>query len=542
VTARSRTFVPFRERNLTEVEDEPVKSEDRPLDTAFGRPLPHPGWLAGYAWLINEYKLSTPTPPRLAEIAVSRTARPTDDWIVRRPDLRPESTLAAHLEFALKHEGVDLGVLYALFRQVELEEIAQAVRKTPLGRYTRRLWFLYEWLTGREIDAPDVGRVRAVPVLDPELQFAIAGGTQSRRHRVIDNLPGTREFCPLVRRTAFLESMIGRHLDAEARAVLGRTPADVVSRAAAFLLLSDSRSSFHIEGERPSRTRAARWAQAIGQAGTRPLTSAELERLQTLVIGDDRMLRLGLRIDGGFVGQHDRHTNEPIPDHVSAKPEDLAGLMKGLVAYTERALQAGLDPVVVAAVTAFGFVYIHPFEDGNGRIHRWLIHHVLGVSGYSSPGVVFPISAAILREIEQYKRVLESRSCLVLPLIEWEETAAHNVQVRNDTASFYRYFDATRHVEFLYRCVEQTITHDLPLEVRYLQNYDKFAEEVKTIVEMPDRKIAWLREFLAQNGGQLSQRARAKEFALLTSEEVSKMERLYSDLLGGFAASPSGEG
>jgi len=38
------------------------------------------------------------------------------------------------------------------------------------------------------------------------------------------------------------------------------------TRAAAFLLLNDSKSSFAIEGERPSGARAARWAEAIGQA------------------------------------------------------------------------------------------------------------------------------------------------------------------------------------------------------------------------------------------------------------------------------------
>ena len=36
-----------------------------------------------------------------------------------------------------------------------------------------------------------------------------------------------------------------------------------------------------------------------------------------------------------------------------------------------------LNPVIAAAVLAFGFVYIHPFVDGDGRIHRDLIHHVL---------------------------------------------------------------------------------------------------------------------------------------------------------------------
>ncbi|HIP51694.1 MAG TPA: hypothetical protein EYG94_06355 [Campylobacterales bacterium] len=30
---------------------------------------------------------------------------------------------------------------------------------------------------------------------------------------------------------------------------------------------------------------------------------------------------------------------------------------------------------------AFSFVYIHPLEDGNGRIHRYLIHHVLAERG-----------------------------------------------------------------------------------------------------------------------------------------------------------------
>ena len=38
--------------------------------------------------------------------------------------------------------------------------------------------------------------------------------------------------------------------------------------------------------------------------------------------------------------------------------------------------------MVAAAAVAFGFVYIHPFEDGNGRLHRWRIHHVLARAGF----------------------------------------------------------------------------------------------------------------------------------------------------------------
>ncbi|MBN1365196.1 MAG: Fic family protein [Syntrophaceae bacterium] len=31
-----------------------------------------------------------------------------------------------------------------------------------------------------------------------------------------------------------------------------------------------------------------------------------------------------------------------------------------------------MDPLITAAVLAFGFIYIRPFSDGNGRIHRYL--------------------------------------------------------------------------------------------------------------------------------------------------------------------------
>lgn len=150
-------------------------------------------------------------------------------------------------------------------------------------------------------------------------------------------------------------------LDRRAREIISRTRKDLIARAAAFLLLSDSKSSFAIEGERPSSARAARWAEAIGQAGLRPLSLPELERLQRIVIGDARFVRLGLREEGGFVGTHDRKTREPVPDHVSARPDDLQSLISGIIEYAERATSDSVDPVVAAAALAFGFVYVHPF-------------------------------------------------------------------------------------------------------------------------------------------------------------------------------------
>lgn len=128
------------------------------------------------------------------------------------------------------------------------------------------------------------------------------GGTNSTRHRVKNNLPGTPAFCPMIFRTPALEASVAHGLSEKAKQLIAEVPADLLARTAAFLLLKDSRSSFQIEGEDPPQDRIQRWGQVIGEAGRRPVDRAELERLQRIVIGDARFVHLGLRLDGGFIG------------------------------------------------------------------------------------------------------------------------------------------------------------------------------------------------------------------------------------------------
>ena len=503
------------------------------VNNFLGRKLPEPATLAGYATLIERFDLKVPLPSRLSAISKRHHPRSTDDWQLLTPRHAPEDTLAGQLQFALKWEGVQLGILKAVFHAVSAEKIAAIIQQTPTGAYTRRLWFLYEWLTGGTLDLPALGKVRAVPVIDPELQFALAQGTMVPRQKIVNNLPGTPAFCPLVRRTDRLERYAEQQLSHHARDVVGNTHPDILARAAAFLLLNDSKASFWIEGERPAASRVARWGRAIGEAGSITLTVAELERLQKIVVGDARFVRLGLRTEGGFIGLHDRTTQEPLPEHISARPEDLPSLMEGMIAFKHRAVEGGLEPVIAAASLAFGFVYIHPFEDGNGRLHRWLIHHMLARTGFNPSGVVFPISAAILRRVHDYRRVLESYSRLLLPLIDWRPTPAGNLEVLIDTADFYRYIDATRHAEFLYECVEQTVQHDLVEEVELLRAYDAFVTSVSALVDMPQATVELLWRFLHQDQGKLSQRARTQEFAALTEAEVEQVEHLYGQAWQG---------
>ena len=487
--------------------------------------------IAGYAWLIQTYRLKVPVPQILAGIWGSNRARVRDGWYLLPNSYAPANTLGGQVAFALKWEGVDLAVLDALFNVVSADEIAAVVRETVAGKQSRRLWFLYEWLRDTALNLPDSGLVKAVLVVDSKKQFCLRTGTLSVRHRVRNNLPGTRLFCPMVRKTPLLENLSSAEFAERTRAVTGRVHPDLLSRAAAFLLLNDSRASYNIESESPSPDRVQRWARSIAIAGETRLSIEAFEDLQRTVIGDDRFVHIGLRSEGGFVGEHDRDRWVPLPVHISARPADLLSLVAGIVAYDERAGKGEMDAVVAAAVEAFGFVYVHPFEDGNGRVHRWLLHHVLSASGFAPEGIVFPVSAVMLREIVEYRKTLESYSKRLLPLIDWRASDEGNVEVLNDTASWYRYFDATAHAEYIYQCVQATIEKDLPAEVDYLRAFDWFAERVSGIVDMPRKTLDLLHRFLRQNDGVLSERARAKEFAKLTAEEVERVEALYAESL-----------
>lgn len=486
--------------------------------------------VVGYHAIIRHYALRVPLPDRISMISQKHKQYENDQWIVLSPRYMPEDHLMGHLTFAFKYEGVDLAVLKKLFEVLSKEEVTALIAAEPTGQYSRRLWLLYEWLMNVRLNLPDLTAGNYVDVLDEKLQFGSAS-VKSKRHRVNNNLPGVYEFCPLIRKTPALQRFIQMDLSGRIKTIVGKIHPDVMARTAAFLLLKDSKASYAIEGEHPPQNRAQRWGRAIGLAGQQEISKDELVRLQHIVIDDQRFTRLGWRQDGGFVGEHDRRSGMPIPNHISAKWEDIASLMEGLIETDQRLEEdASFDAVLAAAMIAFGFVFIHPFVDGNGRIHRYLIHHVLLRKGYVAQNIIFPVSSIILERQNEYRNALEhfSRSCL--DLIQWKPTKDNNVEVLNDTIDLYRYYDATKQAEFLYSCVQQTVEQTIPEEVAYLEKYDQMKAFLDNSFEMPDKTVAMLIRFLEQGKGKLSERAKAKEFSLLNAAEVLAIENKYEEI------------
>jgi Fic family protein len=495
-----------------------------------GRGVPEHGLLVGYGALIDSLKLAVPLPQKLSLISEKHKKYSVERWQIFTAKHKPKDNLYNHLVFALKYEGINLLFFKKLFEQVSSSEIETWIKKEPLSVYTRKIWFLYEWLMNKKLNLVDLKTSNYVPLVDETIQYASPVSKNSSRHRIKDNLPGTINFCPLIYKTEKLEKFINEKLDEKTNLLIKKIHSDILLRTSAFLLLKDSKASFTIEKETPAPSRAMRWGRAIGQAGSKPLSIDEIHRLQQLVI-ESKFTKLGFRTEGGFVGEHDRKTGEPIPSHISARWQDVELLIRGLLDTSQKLEEEKFHPVLTAALVAFGLVFIHPFEDGNGRIHRYLIHHILSAMNFTPHGIIFPVSAAMLDKIKEYRNVLESYSLPLLDFIEWKKTKDNNVEVLNDTTDYYRYFDATSFSEFLFACVDYTIEKIIPEEVGYLQKYDEMKSWLDDHFEMPDKTVALLIRFLEQNNGKLSKRAIENEFNVLSKSEIEIIENKFKELM-----------
>jgi len=243
-------------------------------------PIPEKDSLwAGYSALIEAHNLKVPAPNSLCIIGTKHKKYVNGRWNVFTPRHKPEDTLYGHLTFALKYEGIDLAVLNALFQTIEAKELETIIRSEPTGIYSRKIWFLWEWLRDEQLDIEDAKKGNFIPLVNSKLQYE-GKDFLSRRHRVRNNLPGTKNFCPLIRKTKKLEQYLGKKLSEAAVKNIGQTHPDLLSRAAAFLLLKDSKASYTIEGETPPHSRIERWGRIIGKAGSRKLSIQELEHLQ----------------------------------------------------------------------------------------------------------------------------------------------------------------------------------------------------------------------------------------------------------------------
>lgn len=491
----------------------------------------------GYAYLIQQHNLPAlplPVERLIADSASGRTKQQRGGRAVEMfpRSYEPEPTVIGHLRFALRYEGLNLEVLGLLFERIGGEDIEAALRDQPTATLSRRLGYLYEWLTGRELSLPPDGpsqrrKLRYEPLLDEELQFGLALSASPRieKYKIIDNLPGTPAFCPLVRKTPYLATMTSKNLKAHTRATLEKYDPQLVRRAAAFLYLKETHSSFEVERVKPTASRAQRFADLLKEAETgRPLSESRFIELQNAVV-DPRFQEASYRLHQNWLGDDLGYRKRVA--FVPPRPEDVRLLMDGLIDMSERIRERpeAIDAVVAASAISFGFVFAHPFMDGNGRLHRYLIHEQLSAAGFTPKGIILPVSAVILANLDRYKAALEQFSRPVKERTSYDPDASTVPATGNDAIHF-RYFDATEQASFLYEALERTVTHDLDEEVAYLLGFDRACAALGAIADWPEHSLALFIRVVRQNGGVLSATKRASHFDWLTDDEVDRFQRI----------------
>jgi hypothetical protein len=474
--------------------------------------------------LIGDYDLQVPLPETRSEIVpgARRTIVSDGNVLERYPkNYMPKAPLG-DLRFALRYEPIALDVYRALFQRMDSRELADWIRSEPISIFARRAWYLYELLMGQRLDIPDLIPSGYIDLLDPEIHFT-GPRRLVRRQRINDNLLGSAGYSPLVRKTSTLTAFVDKNLAQEASAIIQSCDPAILARAVKYLFTQETKSSFAIEGEAPGKDRTERFVTALMKASDFDATSQEaFVQLQNAIV-DPRYAQMDWRTTQNFVSQTLPDYSEDV-HFVCPKPEDVRDLMNSWMEMDQRLeVPEGVEPVVAAAVAAFGFVFIHPFDDGNGRIHRFLVHHILAKRGFTPPGILFPVSAAMLRDRLAYDKALERFSSSIMPFIDYDLDLETGMTVSNDTVGLYRYFDATAQAEYLYRCIEESIHRDLRNEIGFLAVFDAAMRAVLNIVDMPNRRAALLIKLILQNKGKLAHSKR-DTFAEISDAEMERIE------------------
>jgi len=486
---------------------------------------------AGYAALKEMYGLPD-IPHHVTSHIVSGARKTVDNKEYYPPVYAPEDTLAGHLEFAFKFEGINLGLLADLFKVVSTDDLVTYIQSKPTGFNTRRVWFYYEFLTGKPLDIPNLdSTVGYVDALDPKA-YVVRTGTRLPRYRVRNNLLGNGSFCPVVRKTEVLKQCSWESLRDHAANIVHSYDAETLARAINYLYTKETRSSFAIEHEEPSRTKMERFGEALQSVRKFPhLDKQALIDLQSIML-DERFAASDYRNDQNYVGE--TVGRREIYHYISPRPEDVPTLMQGLISFL--ADSGDIDPVVVAAIASFGFVFIHPFEDGNGRTHRYIIHHTLANRGVTPEEVIFPVSATMLNHVHEYDACLESFSKAVMPLIDFVSNDDATIEVLNDTSNLYRYFDATRMVEYLYACIAATIERELKEELETVSAFAHARKAIDAAYDLPEKQKNLFLKLCWQGKGQISKTKRKSHFSLFSDDELDAMQRLvapYFSVLSG---------
>ncbi|MHB8848448.1 MAG: Fic family protein [Burkholderiales bacterium] len=482
----------------------------------------------GYAQLIE--RLGLAVKPLLRSASVSRSVNRKiieGTKLIFPSGVAIDDTLVGHIEFALRHEGVNLEVIDAAFEHIAAEDLVKRFEAAPNAEYIRRACFLWEWLANKPLSTLAQPTGRYVDMFPATEYVTAIEPRRASKFRVRDNALGTSDFCPTVLRASIPQNPGMAELLAEVGYILEAvTDREMYVRAVQYLYLSETRGNYAIERETPSAGKLDRFVQLLRKPGE-PATVNEgwLVGLQNTVVRDVYSQEASYRGQQNWLEDSTGRITFFPP-----APADLRGIMAGWEAFVNDTTRCQ-NVLVKAACAAFGFVYLHPFMDGNGRLHRFLIHHALARSGLLAKEAILPVSAVILKHIPEYYAVLTAFSRPVTALWDYKRGGNDPMIVRSPGSRAYRFFEADREVLFLYNMIRLAVKEELPREIAWLQGYDQAFMTLERELDLPQKDLAGLIRMAYSNQGTLSLNRR-KQYAHLPESVLTRIETVVRQTFG----------
>lgn len=413
-----------------------------------------------------------------------------------------------HLLFALKHEHINLAILMEAMRHVSTQRVSETFRQTPGGAYTRLAAFFWEASNGVPLEDLPAATGAVIDVFDPA-RFVTGQDQRNARWRVNFNGLGSLAYCATVERTAAINSALQRPVLDRANQVLGSMDATIRDRALEWAYLSETRGSFEIEGEVPGASKQAAFVRILQQAHLRePLSEAYLTALQNTTITNPMQQAVAFRHEQNHLARSDM--SAAAVTYVPPPPTLARELMDVLMDWSNHHLE-NVPPLIAASVVSFGFVFIHPFMDGNGRLSRFLLHQTLCRTGALANGLILPVSVAMKKHEAEYLAALQqfSRPMRDKWDVRWIDGAQFEYHyLGNSHYDAYRYWDATPAAEFCLEMAELALDEELHNETEFLIRYDIAHNAVNEAFDLVNTDLAILLISAFQNGGVVSKRRR----------------------------------
>lgn len=441
-------------------------------------------------------------------------------------------SIASQLEVAIKHQGIRLPYIVTVFDKISQEEITEYIAEKPGAKIRRAIWFLYEWYSGIELPLNSLTKVSYTKLLEPEFYFTRENGDKCPRTKIINNMLGNRQCCPIVRRTKEVKSLNFNKALEDAESQLSElnklVNTDQIGRSLNYLYLKETKSSTEIEREDSRQHKTQRFFQVLKSAGSIPLSKQRLITVQNQIVPLNRNDQ-DYRDEEIWVGEN-VHTRNGMFENfhfIAPKKEKVADMMQGLIdMHQALSHEANIPPLVHATVVSFMFVYFHPFSDGNGRTHRYLIHDILKSRSHNNNFIV-PISSAILNNIGSYDRVLETVSKPVMAILQYEYLEDEKtIRIDNDISYMYQFPDLTEHVIFLHEMINIAFNQELINEIFYVLTFDNLKKSINELFDVGEKQLNLIVNLLIQNNGAFSVRKSKHISKYFTPVEVETMEKM----------------